>query len=199
MPQFQVTTKQAEQVWASPDGQKVIFKLTLDYNGQEMQAKTYSKAIATQGWSGTVDTYEKQGRNGSETFVKQPPKEGFTPGAYGSQGSTGGGARPQYGGGKPLADPFTMYLSYAKDITVAMVNNGQEKPDYQDLIDQTIVGAYALYESRPDAPAKPSDSKELVYETTATDDDLLKNIDEVFGPKEKEEKPWTEPPQLPVN
>lgn len=91
MPTLEVTTKSAEQVWKSPDGQRVIYKVALDYNGQTLSAKTYSQAIATEGWSGTIESYEKEGRNGAETFVKQPPKE--NPG-YGS--TSGGSSRSNY-------------------------------------------------------------------------------------------------------
>lgn len=90
MPQFEVTTKSSNTVWKSPDGQRAIFEVTLDYQGQDVLAKTYSKDIAVAGWTGTVETYEKYGINGAETFVKQPQKEG------GYQGSGGGGGKPAY-------------------------------------------------------------------------------------------------------
>lgn len=76
MPIFKLKTTQAEKVWASPDGKIKIFKLTMDYNGKPLDAKTYSEAIATVGFEGEVETYEKQGRNGVETFIKQVQKEG---------------------------------------------------------------------------------------------------------------------------
>lgn len=92
MPTVQVTTKTATQVWKSPDGQRTINEVELDWEGKTLKAKTYSDAIATVGWSGEVESYEKQGRNGNETFVKQPPKE--NPG-YGS--TSGGSARSSSG------------------------------------------------------------------------------------------------------
>jgi hypothetical protein len=105
MPNMQATTKLSEKVWSSPDGQKTIYKVTLEADGQQVTAKTFSDAISQIGWSGQVETYEKEGRQGSETFVKQPPKEG---------GWQGGGGGKSYGGGgsKPQADQFTMYLSH---------------------------------------------------------------------------------------
>jgi len=75
VPILEVETKSAEQIWQSPDGQRVINKLTLDYQGKEFYAKTFSRDIAKVGWKGKVETYEKVGTKGSETFVKQPPKE----------------------------------------------------------------------------------------------------------------------------
>ena len=77
MAELQVTTKQSDQIWKSPDGQRTIWEVGLDYKGQVLKAKTYSQAIATVGWQGTVISEERQGRNGAETFVKQAPKEGF--------------------------------------------------------------------------------------------------------------------------
>lgn len=185
MPQLQVTTKSSEQVWKSPDGQRVIHKLMLDYNGSEVQAKTYSNDIAKTGWTGTVETYEKAGRNGSETFVKQPQKEG----GYQPQG--GGGGAKSYGGGKPQ-DNFTMFLSYAKDLVVAHVTAQTKdgaKLSLDDSVAATLQYGIQLYEGRPDAPKTPEVTPEK------------SELDNVFGETEviEEEAPWTEPPQLPVS
>lgn len=141
MPTIQATTKDAKQVWASPDGQKKIFKVVLEVDGADMQASTYSEAVAKVGWSGEAETYEKPGKFGVETFVKQAKKEGF-----------GGGK--SYGG-KPQGDQYTMYLSYAKDVLVAQINNGY-KPDF-DVAMQTIIGGgHMLYDSRPSADTTSS-------------------------------------------
>jgi hypothetical protein len=142
VPVISGTTKDSKQVWASPDGQKKIFKITLDVDGQPMQASTYSDAIANVGWSGELDTYEKEGKFGSETFVRQPKKEGF--------GGFGGGK--SYGGSKPQGDQYTMYLSYAKDIVVAQIAQGA-KLEFADAIQLVIGGGHELYESRPGATA----------------------------------------------
>lgn len=84
MPTIEVTTKSARSVWKSPDGQREIIEVALDHDGQLIKAKTYSKDISIEGWHGTVESYEKDGRNGPETFVKQPQKD-FTPGSgYGT-------------------------------------------------------------------------------------------------------------------
>ena len=87
MPLFNVTTREAKEVWKSPDGQRTLFEVTLDYKGQLLKAKTYSGAIGTVGWAGEVETREETGKRGLETFVKQPAKEG----SYG-----GGGSKPSY-------------------------------------------------------------------------------------------------------
>lgn len=183
MPQFQVTTKNAEKVWEK--GDLAIFKLTLDYQGQQMSAKTYSKTIANVGWSGTVETYEKQGRNGGETFVKQPPKEGGFQSQQGSRQSGYGG-----GGSKSSSDNYTMYLSYAKDIAIACITAGKFNDKlYDELIQAVEAGGTELYASRPDAPKTPAVTPEK------------SELDNVFGDTEvvEEETVWEEPPQLPVN
>jgi len=180
MPQLEVTTKSSEQVWSTPDGKMTIFKILLDYNGNEVQAKTYSKTIATAGWSGTVETYEKTGRNGSETFVKQPQKEGFTQGSQGTvRGNNGGGSKP--------VDNFTMYLSYAKDVAIACINEGKFNDKlYSDVLAAVEAGGAQLYSSRPDAPK--------------TADNTKQELDKVFDDANMTgEEPWQEPPQLPTS
>lgn len=79
MPELNITVKQADQIWQSPDGQRTIYELALESNGKLFKAKTYSKVIATPGWSGTVLADKRQGRDGEEVFVKQVPKEGGLP------------------------------------------------------------------------------------------------------------------------
>jgi hypothetical protein len=188
MPQLEVTTTVSNQVWTSPDGQRKIYELTLDYNGQPVKAKTYSDAIATVGWSGTVESYEKIGKQGAETFVKQPPKEGgYTPSQQGSRPSG-------YGATKFENSQFTMYLSYAKDLAVAVITaHGSLDVDvYKTALKATVEGGNALYSQRPDAP-KPE--KDVVHEVPDEPVDLSKlqtmlgdvtNVDE-------EETPWPNP------
>lgn len=143
------------QIWASPDGQRKIYELTIQLDtGQTVTAKSYSDRLTT-GFVGDIETYEKPGRNGVETFAKQAPKEGgFTP---------GGGFKA--GGAKPMADPFTMYLSYAKDLLVALVETGgYDKAKYDELLQAALRGGHTLHDGRPgaepqqtqlDAPAVP--------------------------------------------
>lgn len=89
MPIFnQVKTIESKQIWKSPDGQRVIYEVTLELQGKPMKAKTYSEALTQVGRVSDVETYEKEGRNGVETFVKQAPKDG---GAW-NAGSTSNGS-----------------------------------------------------------------------------------------------------------
>lgn len=78
----------------------------------------------------------------SSSFGPKFKKE-FTPKAPG-----GGGG---FGGGRPQSDPFTMYLSYAKDIAVARINAGIDKREVTDMIDEVLANAYIMYGGRPEA------------------------------------------------
>lgn len=149
MPTLNVTTSEAEKVWSSPDGQRKIYKVTLDFEGKSVVAKTYSEAIATEGWEGTVETYEKEGRNGAETFVKQPPKEN----SYRASHSTNYGGSTKSGYGKPSFDNYTMYLSYAKDVAVALLGtkDGFSEEKYAELLEAIKTGGDVLYDGRPEA------------------------------------------------
>jgi len=191
MPNMTLTTKSAKEVWNSPDGKITMYELVLDYEGQEVKAKTYSGAIASVGWTGEVVTYEKANKAGQlETFVKQVPKENP---AYGA------GSGRSYGG-KPQSDPFTMYLSYAKDLKVARITAGLDKAkEYTDDLDAVIAGGYALYRERPDAKPDATEVKGKAPEADAVvtaeevDEPVdLSLVDEVFGtnPEKQPDTPW---------
>lgn len=145
------TVQSTENIWNSPDGQRKMFKVRIQLEtGQVAEAKSWSERLVP-GFKGDLETYEKEGKMGMETFVKQAPKEG---------GYSGGGR--QFGTtGKAPSDPFTMYLSYAKDIAVAMLANGGElKPDvYEAILQQVLNGGNTLYEGRPGAESVEKESK----------------------------------------
>lgn len=175
MPLLEVTTKKAEQVWASPDGQRVIYELEMEWQGKPVRAKTYSKDIATVGWFGNVETYERPGRKGPETFVKQPQKEGDF-----------------RGGGKPRnapSDTFTMYLSYAKDLVVAHITSQTKEGaalSLDDSVAAIIQYGIQLYENRPNAPVRAVVEKEpdgtqldKVQEQIPDTEDLGNILDEI--------------------
>lgn len=166
MATLNVTTKSAEQVWASPDGKMTIFKLLLEMDGKTFEAKTYSKAIANVGWSGEIESYEKQGKQGAETFVKQPQKEGFGGGFSG-------------GGRSKLQDQFTMYLSYAKDLAVASIHDDKfDDKMYTELLGAVEAGGAQLYAGRPNATEVEAKVKEAFSDKKeelvpiVTDEDL---------------------------
>lgn len=160
MPTINVKTVSSQQVWASPDGQRKIHEVVMDYQGQQVKAKTYSDAIAVVGWSGDVITEERPGRNGPESFVKQPPKEG----GY----SGGGGFR---GGGGKTQDPFAMYLSYAKDLAVAFISLEGKLPlaEYKKALTAVAEGGEQLFNARPEAKTEQAKTE------------TVNNVKEVMG------------------
>lgn len=177
MPTLSAKTIEAVSIWKTPDGSREIFEVALEHDGKTFKAKTYSKDISKVGWEGDIESYEKQGRNGSETFVKQPAKE-FTPGSPGaSPGKFGGGSKPSF-------DQFTMYLSYAKDLAVAMLDKGElDEVKYAKVLDAVATGGQTLYDGRPDAPKqeKPAEKPKDVVEEAVDEAQLnLDNIDEIF-------------------
>lgn len=191
MPQFKTTTKQSSSVWKSPDGSREIFEVAMDYEGQPVKAKTYSKDIATVGWEGTVDTYEKEGRNGSETFVKQPPKEGGWVGGS-TQPGTSGGIRSSY---QPKDDKAIQAM-WAIGQSIA-AHNGCEGLDASDL---ASVEAYAVEVNAMVARVKGEDSTDTTAPEQTKDvvvDDIpdgpidLSDINDIFPDNEViQEKPW---------
>ncbi|MBL8159134.1 hypothetical protein JNJ66_01625 [Candidatus Saccharibacteria bacterium] len=67
-----VKTINSEQVWQSPDGQKTIWKVTLEAGGQQYELKTYSRAISEIGYEGSVESYTNER---GDRFVRQIPKK----------------------------------------------------------------------------------------------------------------------------
>ena len=83
-------------------------------------------------------------------------------------------------------DSFTMYLSYAKDLAVCAVVDGKFDTElYASVLDAVNTGAYVLYDNRPDAPDKPTETKvDDSWITEPTDDfnlqlppDFLETVD----------------------
>lgn len=160
MPTFETRTRNAEQVWASPDGQRVIYKVTLDFQGETMEAKTYSKAIASPGFSGTVETYEKQGQRGAETFVKQPPKENSPDGFSGSSSTSG--SRSSSGNDEAIAR------------AVALKAAVELQAGKEDVTRANVIASAEYFLAW--LQGKTEEPKQA--------------LDNIFGPTEKLEDPW---------
>lgn len=146
-----VKVKSASIVWTSPDGQRKLSEVVFDVEGQEFTAKTYSETLAVVGWSGDVETEERAGRGGLEQFVKQAPREEGQPipvkPASTPTEPTSSPAR-SYQGRDNL--PHTMYLSYAKDLAVSMMETGGFDADkYAAIVKVVAQQADVLFNSRP--------------------------------------------------
>jgi hypothetical protein len=178
MPQFKnVEVASSEQVWSSPDGQRKIFKVTLKLDtGQTIAAKSYSDRL-TPGWKGDIETYEKEGRNGPETFVKQAPKEDG-PRNYG-----GSGSRSSSGNYQPK-DEAAIKAMWAIGQAVSALKVPDAALDPQD------VQAYATTLFAMVDKVKASGNADTNTDTVAAVDgdedpnDLLKDIDDFM------DKPW---------
>lgn len=193
MPQLEVKTVSANEVWSK--GDVTIWELNLEYQGKPVSAKTYSKAIATPGWSGTVETYEKaNNRGGSDTFVKQPQKEGY---------GGGGGYRGGGGGGKKDADPFTMYLSYAKDVALACLEISSLAKTagklsfnaelYEEVLAAVEAGGEQLFSGREKAKAGEVDKPQAQPTSDEESQDItVEDLGAALGgePVDVGETPW---------
>lgn len=168
MAQFETKVTAVENVWKSPDGQREIFKVTMDYDGQSVQAKTFSKEIATVGWAGTVETYEKESKGDypAETYVKQPQKEG------GYRG--GGGGRSNY----VPKDEKAIQAMWAIGQAVNLIGPGGADADMAQRVAVTYEVAVQLFAMVDDVKSADSDD-------SATDKgNPQKVLDEVFEPEE---------------
>jgi|GEM_PF-2617905 len=69
---MQVKTTDTEQLWQSPDGQKIIWGVTLQtQTGETYHLKTYSKQIGSLGFNGEVESYTTPR---GDRFVRQVQK-----------------------------------------------------------------------------------------------------------------------------
>jgi hypothetical protein len=81
---MQVTTKESEQIWQSPDGQKRIWSVVLETpEGNDYKLKTYSGQVAQPNFKGDVYTYLNPR---GERFVRQEKKQPATAGSPGKSG-----------------------------------------------------------------------------------------------------------------
>ena len=64
-------TTGSQLIWSTPDGSRTIYTVYMEIDGKPQVYKTYSGAVAEAGFEGDIETYEKDGRQGKETFVRQ--------------------------------------------------------------------------------------------------------------------------------
>lgn len=146
------------------------------FEGEETPVEVSQKATTAAPKVGDVveGTIDTSGQYGPK--FKKEYSQGGSFGA--SRGSSGAG------GGKYQSDPFTMYLSYAKDVAVASISDGKFNADlYAEVLEAVETGGKMLYGSRPGAEEKSTD---VVPEKTS-DEDMKKDIDDFFA--DVEEKP----------
>lgn len=196
MPIIEVTTKVSRQVWKSPDGQRKIYELQLEYEGQPVVAKTYSDQIATVGWQGKVDTYEKPGRSGLETFVKQPPKEGGWDGSQRQSSTSTASSKSNYSPKDEAAIKAMWAIDKAKDIVLAVGIEAKRPMDEVEAnIEEWGQRLFAMVErvkASENAPAAPEPTVESVgveqVDMAQLSDMLGEGIEKL---NEEEENPWS--------
>lgn len=133
---------------------------------------------------GTIDTSGQYGPK----FKKE-----FGGGFGGGSLSTPSASRRNDGGRN--SDPFTMYLSYAKDVAVALIasKNGYDAEKFAEVLDDVITGGKTLYGSRPGAeaesepvakpqaePEQPFGSQDVVATVEDVDNFLPEDIAKLF-------------------
>lgn len=187
MPVLEVKTTSANSVWKSPDGQREIFELQLEYEGKPVKAKTYSKDISTVGWEGTVETYEKQSRNGMETFVKQPPKENS-----GYPSSTGSGHSGTQSGGSGYTPRDDSHIKAQWAIGQAVSTLAKDGELDLELTEALAKDLFAMVDrvKSGDAITSPAPEPDTVYDPTEVD---MKQLSAVLGdvvPESGEDAPW---------
>lgn len=124
-------------------GSMISYKLKLD--GVDTPVELAQKSTTPAPTEGTVlHGHIEETSFGPKFKKEQPQGQGF--GGSPATRSQGGASSKSF-----QSDPFTMYLSYAKDIKVAEIAAGRidAKVSYDELLDDVLVGAKVLYEGRP--------------------------------------------------
>lgn len=167
------TIEEGEKIWQK--GNRTIWQVTMSIDGGQSEIyKTYSKAIAAEGFEGEVELYSRTNFQGKdEKFVKQPLDKG-------SQKQFG-----QASLGEPAGRTnFEMYLAYAKDIAVALIETSGLTPEaYAKALKAVSRGAVTLYEARPDGskPALALDLDKLVKASTQPAEGSKDDLTKIFG------------------
>lgn len=166
-------------------GQMISYKLKLEGvdTPVELGQKTTTPAPQTGGTlNGTIDTSGQYGPK----FKKENAQfgGGFTSSPQSSNGQSesprtnSGSISSKFGG-----DQFTMYLSYAKDLAVALVETkeGFTTDKYGELLEEVTAGGKTLYNDRPGA--EPKASPAVADEGTQLSVDLDNDSDAVIKKK----------------
>lgn len=116
----------------------------------EVSQKTTTPAPAVGGTlEGMIDMSGQYGPKFKKDFQGGGGNFGGSPSSVRSDSGT---ATNQTGSSKGFnSDPFTMYLSYAKDIVVALVGSkeGYDPDKFIQLLDDVAAGGKTLYDGRP--------------------------------------------------
>lgn len=120
--------------------------------------------------NGTIDMSSKFGPKFKKEYNQGG---GFTQPATSSPSTS---SSPSGKGGFQ-ADPFTMYLSYAKDIAVALIGSkaGYDEEMFGKILEDVTAGGKTLYDDRPGAEKaepKQAEEKDVVPTADVLDSDV---------------------------
>ena len=147
-------------------GDMVSYKIKLEGVDEVIELAQKTSSQPPQSGDQLYGSIDTSGSFGPK--FKKERRDSFGGGFGGqSQYQTGGGTRTQgtsaSSGRFGNSDPFTMYLSYAKDLAVALVatKEGFDEDKYGKLLEAVTVGAKTLYNDRPGAEdSKPEAKKD---------------------------------------
>ena len=163
-----IKTQSAESVWKSPDGKIEMFDISLETNGKNATAKTYSKKVATVGFEGEVETYKKPDRHGAQqTFLKLPVNENY------QSNNRGYGKKPSYQPKDEKAIKAMWAIGQAVAIATAK-NNAQA----YDTIEEQAKDLFLMVD-RVKGEEEHQESKPQEEETVLEDIDDKTDISEI--------------------
>lgn len=115
-------------------------------------------------------------------------KKEYNQGGFGSptgQSTQGRSAGSTSGSSKFEKDPFTMYLSYAKDVAVALIasKEGFVEEKFASILESVLVGGETLYNNRPGVK-EPETVKDNVATDAEVDNFLPEDIAKIFDKDE---------------
>jgi hypothetical protein len=172
-----VETVDSKIIWQK--GDRTIYEVELEYQGNPFKAKSYSDRVAAIGFTGDVEVYDKQGQRGSEQFVRQAPKENAAPASSG----TSTAARPAYQPKDEKAIQAMWAISQAIALSTATVKENA-------TLEHVYNNAAELF-SMVDA-VKNSDTKQAqldIVQEVPEGPVSLDEIDALFK-SDMDDKPW---------
>lgn len=136
------------RAYESKYGAMVSYKVMFEGNPQAVEISQKQTTPAPKVGDTLDGTIDMSGQYGPK--FKKEYNQGV--GGFPSGSPSPMGARPSSTKFTPQ-DQFTMYLSYSKDIVVALINSGA-KLDHETAIQMALGGGHALYDGRPGAEPK---------------------------------------------
>jgi len=169
-------------------GPMVSYKVLFEGIDQAVEISQKSTSKAPEVGDVVEGTIDMSGQYGPK-FKKEYNQGGFGGGRPTAGASAGGGSKFE-------KDPFTMYLSYAKDVAVALIasKEGFNEQKFADILDSVITGGKTLYGSRPGAD-EGTEKKEAPKDVLPTDEEvdnfLPEDIAKIFDKADDSAK-WPE-------